>query len=1007
MQRGRRGWIGALAGAAGWIALAGPAWAGERPAAGDETAPRAAALLSRSCLPCHNGTQKAGGIDLSSRAAAWAADVLGGGKPAASRLVSAVSIRKMPPKERLTEAQIALLRRWVAEGAPYPRPRLSAAAASPKRPWSFQPVRRPPVPKTPFDALARNPVDHFIFARLAKAGLRPSPPAERVALLRRVTMDLTGLPPTPGEIAAFLADSFRDDAEAARLRATTAITDRGVVRPGRWTARNLAPSKARPGVPSAPSPATRAKKPDAYEKAVDRLLASLAYGERWARHWLDVVRYGESHGYEQNHLRPNAWPYRDWVIRALNEDKPYPRFVMEQLAGDALGKGDPNVEAATGFLVAGVHDTVGIQTEEGTRQQRANDLDDIVATTGAAFLGLTIGCARCHDHKFDPIPQQDYYRLAAVFAGVRHGERSLATPEQQEAARRESEPIAREIATIDNALNEVENGARARVLRARGEAEATRPPVNARRTVDDFPPVTARFVRFTVLATRDGTEPCLDELQIFGATGEENLALASRGAKATASSLLPGFPIHQVEHLNDGRLGNAFSWISSTRGSGWAQIELPEPAAVRRVVWSRDGGEIPRFDDRLPTAYRIEVSTDGERWQTVATEAGRAGSSDYIHPDQLQAVMTPEERERLRELRAKRAKLREAREREESRHRAYIGTFTAPEPVYLLRRGDVMQREAEVTPGALAHLAPLPAELALEAKAPEQERRLALARWITDPRNPLTARVLVNRVWQGHFGRGLVGTPSDFGLAGESPTHPELLDWLAATFVAKGSGAPGDYACDGSLKRLHRLLVTSYVYRQASAATAKGTAVDAGNALLWRMPLRRAEAEAVRDAILHVSGTLDRRMGGPSYRLFRYRVVNVAIYEPLEEPGPETWRRGIYQQAARGIRDDLLAAFDCPESSQRAPRRENTTTALQALTLLNGPFLRQQSEAFAARVRRETVGTPAAWVERAFRLAFGRPPRGAEKREAIALVGDEGLPALCRALLNANEFLYY
>jgi hypothetical protein len=368
--------------------------------------------------------------------------------------------------------------------------------------------------------------------------------------------------------------------------------------------------------------------------------------------------------------------------------------------------------------------------------------------------------------------------------------------------------------------------------------------------------------------------------------------------------------------------------------------------------------------------------------------------------------MTPEECERLRDLRAKRAKLREEAERVEGRHRAYIGTFKEPEPVYMLRRGDVMQRDAEVTPGALSNLAPLPADL-VDPKAPEPGRRLALARWITDPRNPLTARVLVNRVWQGHFGRGLVGTPSDFGIAGEPPTHPELLDWLAATFTAKGTGAPGDPACNGSLKRLHRLLLASYVYRQASAATAKGMAVDAGNALLWRMPLRRAEAEAVRDAILHVSGTLDRRMGGPSFRLFRYRVVNVAIYEALDEPGPETWRRGIYQQAARGIRDDLLAAFDCPESSQRTPRRERTTTALQALTLLNGPFLLQQSEAFASRVRRETVATHAACVERAFRLAFGRPPRGEEKKEAVALVGSQGLPALCRALLNANEFLYY
>jgi hypothetical protein len=465
---------------------------------------------------------------------------------------------------------------------------------------------------------------------------------------------------------------------------------------------------------------------------------------------------------------------------------------------------------------------------------------------------------------------------------------------------------------------------------------------------------------------------------------------------------------------------------------------------LRRVVWSRDGAEIPRFDDRLPTAYRIEDSPDGEMWKTVATEAGRAGSSDYLHPDELLAAMTPEQRSRRQELVAKRELLKGEMARLDGRHRAYAGTFAAPEPIYLLRRGDVMQRQEEVTPGALSQLRPLSADLLPDPQAPEGERRLALARWITDPRNPLTARVLVNRVWQNHFGHGLVGTPSDFGHAGEPPTHPELLAWLAATFLsghypqisqisAERRGRPSllladeetrhplsaidtrpdAYACGGSLKRLHRLLVTSYVYRQASAATPKagthavGGAVDAGNRLLWRMPLRRAEAEAVRDAILQVSGKLDRRVGGPSFPLYRYRIVNVAIYEPLDQPGPETWRRSVYQQAARGIRDDLLGTFDCPESSQRAPRRESTTTALQALTLLNGPFLVQQAEFFAERVRREAGPALTAQVGRAFRLAFGRPPRTGEKQAAAALAGVHGLVSLCRALLNANEFLYY
>ncbi len=843
--------------------------------------------------------------------------------------------------------------------------------------WSFQPVRKPPVPRTPFEALARNPIDRFVFARLAAKGLKPSPPADPLALIRRVTVDLTGLPPTPEEITAFLGD----------------------------------------------------RSPGAYEKLVDRLLASPAYGERWGRHWLDVVRYGESNGYEQNHLRPNAWPYRDYVIRAFNEDKPYTDFIAEQLAGDALAKGDRNVEAATGFLVAGIHDTVGIQEEQGTRQQRANDLEDIVSTTGAAFLGLTVGCAKCHDHKFDPIPQRDFYRLAAVFAGVRHGERPLGPPSAEQ--ERQAEGIANHISATNDSINTIDGEARTAVLRKRGVTANTRPSVSARRNEDLFAPAQAKFVRFTILATRDGGEPCLDELQVYGPDGPANLGLASTGAQASASSLLPGFAVHQVPHLNDGKFGNEWSWISATRGMGWAQIELANPARVNRVVWSRDGAEIPRFDDRLPTSYRIELSLDGSAWHTVSTESGRAGTSDYVHPDELRGAMTEDQRKLRDSLRAELDKLKQDYARLNSANNAYVGQFTKPDPIYLLRRGDVMQRLDAVSPGPLSRCAAAATDFGPLDDKPEPERRLALARWIGDSHNPLTARVMVNRVWQGHFGRGIVGTPSDFGRNGEPPTHPELLDWLAATFVTErkspgqsvnGNG-PGvdpltrsivDYSCGWRLKSLHRLIVTSYTYRQTSkvnASNPKGQAVDAGNLLLWRAPLRRMEGEAIRDAVLQTSGKLDRRMGGPSYLLFRYKVVNVAIYEPLEQYGPDTWRRSVYQQAARGIHDEILSTFDCPESSQRAPKRDSTTTALQSLAMLNGSFLIQQAEFLAGRAVQEAGDSPASsirrQIDRAFILAFGRSPNVTERRGAMHLITKQGLVALCRALMNSNEFIYY
>jgi hypothetical protein len=914
-------------------------------AASEQLAQQATALLRAQCLSCHDGKVKSGGVDLSARANALATNALTPGSADDSRLVKMVRAGKMPPTGKLSDTDVALLTRWVAAGAAWPdRISVKGTAADPNM-WSLLPVRRPPVPHTPYDAHSANPVDRFIFARLAAKGLRPSPAADKLALLRRVSIDLTGLPPTPQEIDGFLKDTS----------------------------------------------------PNAYERVVDRLLASPAYGERWGRHWLDVVRYGESHGYEQNHLRPNAWPYRDYVIHAFNADKPYPQFIAEQLAGDVLGKDDPDVNAATGFLVAGIHDTVGIQTEEGTRQQRSNDLDDIVSTTGAAFLGLSVGCAKCHDHKFDPIPQRDYYRLTACFAGVRHGERPLPAPPESEQARQETAALARRQGSVSNEINAIETAARDQVLRQRGIVVGERPAVNARRNVDEFLPVTARYVRFTILATNDGSEPCLDEIQIYGADEGRNLALAMDGAKATASSLLPGYAIHRIDHLNDGLLGNDHSWISNTKGAGWAQIELPKPATVQRVVWSRDGGAIPRFDDRLATSYRITASLDGKSWQTVATEAGRKGSSDYIHPDALRAAMTAEQRARYDLLVADRKSLDQELERRSAKRTAYIGMFSTPDPIYVLHIGDVMQRMEQVTPGGLSCIAKLNADLSLPANASDPDRRLALARWIGDARNPLTARVFVNRIWQHHFGRGIVSTPSDFGRNGEKPTHPELLDWLADDFMTHG----------WRLKRLHKLIVTSYTYRQTSEANPQGMAADAGDQLLWRMPLQRMEAEAIRDAILQTSGKLDRRMGGPSYPLFKYNVVNVAIYGPLESYGPETWRRSVYQQAARSIHDEILSAFDCPESSQRAPRRDSTTTALQALNLLNGPFMQQQAGFMAERVRREGGASPITQATYTFRLAFGRTPDAEEHKAALKLVSAQGLTALCRALMNANEFLYY
>jgi len=899
------------------------------PGGGFET--HVAPLLKAKCLSCHAGARAKGGLNLASAAGlkegGASGPVVEPGKAAASLLYRYVADRKMPPREPLTAAEVAIFRRWIEAGALWEGPDLArpAAGSDEKRAdaswWSLQPLRRPPLPAVKDAGWVRTPIDAFVLAGLERAGLTPNAEADRRTYLRRVSLDLTGLLPTPEEVEAFVRDQSAE----------------------------------------------------AYEKQVERLLASPRYGERWGRHWLDVVRFAESHGYEMNTLRPNAWPYRDYVIAAFNEDRPFPRFVLEQLAGDAVAGGDPRIEAATGFLVGGTHDMVGNATPEGKAQQRSDDLYDMVSTTGSAFLGLTLNCARCHDHKFDPILQKDYYGLEAVFAGVQHAERPWQTsvPEQQ---RREAEQLRAELAQ----------------LAPREEAEPPlaeppgspprRPPVNPRRNVERFRPVEARFIRFEITATSDGTEPCLDELEALTAAAD-NVALAQAGAKATASSEYAGNPKHRIAHLNDGKLGNSFSWISRERGKGWVQLELPRPATLERIVWGRDREQA--YADRLPSAYRIAVSLDGQAWQPVAGSWDRLPYGAAPAGNDTGAVRRKELETRLKAL--------------EKPAMVYAGTFQQPGPTHLLRRGDPTQKLEAVLPSAVRVLG-MP--LQLEAQTPEQQRRVALAEWIADIRNPLPARVMVNRLWHYHFGQGIVRTPSDFGFNGDRPSHPELLDWLATEYQTNG----------WRLKPLHRLIVLSAAYRQSALIPTASTGkqpreVDAGCRLLWRFPARRLEAEAIRDCLLQVSGSLNERLGGPGYHLWDYSGYVIA-FKPKAQLGANEFRRMVYQFKPRTQQDPTFGAFDCPDATQTQPRRTASTTALQALNLLHGEFVFDQAERFAARLTREAGSEPTRQVARGFALAFGRPPTATEAAAAERLVRAHGLPLFCRALFNANEFVF-
>ena len=931
--------------------------------------------------------------------------------------------------------------------------------------WSLQPVMRPPVSHA-------NAIDQLVQNRLREKGLAMSPEAGRRKLIRRLFLVMHGLPPAPERVTKFVEDA----------------------------------------------------RPDAWERVVEAVLSSPRYGERWATHWLDLARFGETHGFETNRERPNAWRYRDWVIDAFNADKPYDEFVREQIAGDAVG-----ADLGTGFLVAGPYDLVKGKDPKLRLMQRMNELDDIINTTGTAFLGLTLGCARCHDHMFDPVTQTDYYSLQAVFAGVQHAERKLplslgaerkiaVIDERIAALREELARFAPSTSSASIVLREADaehlfapNGkvvltdglssdvggsyhwwrnrpgveiarfhprvaGRHRVLiswgggygshstdarfalrtgkglneiakvnqqiRADGSGEpsrkpiwsgwhdagvhelgrddalvliggeagtavtvstvvfqpvaegargagmfALRPLVDPKRNVETFPAREARLVRFTIEES-SRSQPCLDELEIF--SNGTNVALASLGARATSSGDFV-HALHRLAHINDGKYGNAKSWIAKDV-TGWVQIELPRPTVIDRIEWGRD--RQGKYTDRLAIVYRIETALELGRWELVATSAdrrppggARTGSARYEFTGHPPDVAKRGQRW-LEELNAARAE----RDRLTSTGSAYIGKFAQPGPTHRLHRGEPDQLREEVSPAAIAALT----DLRLKRESPERERRLAIADWFASRKNPLTARVMVNRLWQFHFGEGIVDTPSDFGANGAKPTHPHLLDWLAAELMDHG----------WSLKHIHRLILNSGTWRQDSRPRVEALKVDAASRWMWRFPPRRLEAEAIRDSMLAVSGVLDRGGGGPGFSAFEVEAENVRHYHAKKSYGPEDWRRMIYMTKVRQEKDSTFGVFDCPDASQVVPKRGRSTTPLQALNLLNSGFVLQQAELFAKRLTEDAGQSSSAQVDRAYRLCFGRAPSEAEGTAAEEFIAAEGMVQFARAMLNANEFVF-
>ena len=845
--------------------------------------------------------------------------------------------------------------------------------------WSLQPLTRPSPPalklekseQRSFSNWGIHTIDSFILARLSKAGLTPSPPASPRTLIRRATYDLIGLPPSPEEVDAFLLDCKLETGQAEKVGAS------------------------------------------AYAVLLDRLLASEHYGERWGRHWLDVIRFGESTGLEQNYIINTLWPFRDYVIQSFNEDKPFDQFILEHLAGDVLAPGDPAVEVGLSFLVSGVHDTVGNQDPVQKAQIRANTIDEMIRTTSEAFLGLTVGCARCHDHKFDPVSQRDYYQFYASLAGVKHGERPIRTPEEAAHHRALLKPLEEEKKTLLAEIKSLDAQIikRAEENIAQYKARWTRPASQRGGVEETFAPVSARFIRL-VSEGHDSnpgmiTGHQIDEFEAYTAgANPKNVAAAAAGGQAHGKSrTAEDFSDAYGAHLTiDGKFGERWLAQEST-----LTIEFAAEETIDRVFFSSERNGAPSNPANVThlAEYRIEVSQDGVTWKQVANSHDRKPVSDAHRRKRfLDTEQTKEERtahqsldKQLKEISRKIAAVPAPK-------KFWVGKQSQPKgPFHIFLRGDPQRKGEEVVAASPKAFSTTKTAYKLAPDAPEQTRRLRLAKMIVAPDNPLTARVIANRLWHYHFGTGLVATPSDFGFMGDTPSHPDLLDWLGQELIEPTQAIDASGSEPWQLKRMHKLIMMSMTYRQSGDYRKSAARIDSDGRLLWRFPTQRLTAEAVRDALLTVAGKMNHTMGGPGFRVYKYMRDNVATYVPLDEHPENTYRRAVYHQNARATRIDLLTEFDAPDCALAAPRRTQTTSPLQALTLMNHDFTMVMAEALAQRLKKEAP-RPTQQVERAFLLCFARPPRTAEQDVALKLIQDHGLRAFCRGLFNLNEFVY-
>jgi hypothetical protein len=963
---------------------------------------RVAPVLQQRCVACHNPQKTRGGLDLTTRA-----QFLEGGdkgpvvKPGdADNSLLYQMVRGPEPKmprqaAPLSAAEVAAFKQWIDDGAVWPET-VKLVVKGPKEKggewWSLQPLLRPALPGVKDKQWPRTPVDYFILATLEDRGLSPAPEVDRATFIRRATYDLHGLPPTPEEIDAFVKD----------------------------------------------------KGADAFERLIDRLLASPRYGERWGRFWLDLVHYADTHGYDKDKRRLWAWLFRDWVIRAFNQDLPYRRFVRYQLAGDVIAPTDPDGVIATGFIAAGPWDFVGhVELREGTvdkEKTRLLDRDDMVQSTLATFTSVTAGCARCHDHKFDPIPQREYYRLQAVFAGVERGDRPFATKQTQEqraALLKEVKTATQQQAALEQKIAALTSPELKTCL---AEAERLRTELAALpRPILPKPSPTNGY--------HSGISPVPDvekwvQVDLGKPVPVEVVRLLP--ARPTDFRDSPGFGFprrFRVQISDDAKFGMAETVADH------ADADFTNPGDLAYVV--RLKGKTARYvrvtalrlwertKDYVFALAELQVESGGQniaRGATVAAkdsiEAGR-WSKKYLvdnfdsrnalaapgdawrqRDDLLVGLLARERQQRgltaalidpatqaaLAKAAAALTGLQKRLQELDESQKVYAVLPRPPRPIHVLHRGDVERKGDLVTPGALSLVPGLKHDFALANPQDEGARRAALAEWVVDDRNVLTWRSVANRVWQSHFGRGLVDTPNDFGRNGSTPTHPALLDWLAVEFRDNG----------GSFKKLHRILMLSAAYRQVSRHHEGNARIDGDNRYLWRMNRARLDAESIRDSVLAVSGKMNYTMYGPGFELFRYKDDHSPIYDHTDVTKinhPDAMRRTVYRFVVRSVANPFLECLDCADPNISVPVRNATMTAPQALALLNNAFMVRQAEYFAERLRKHS-DDPQQQITAAYRLAFGRPPTARERNALAGYSQRHGLANACRLLFNANEFLF-